>query len=259
MLAWRALDSAAFESGCKHWFSSLTCVLVISKSSINQAQPGNVISLASEAGMASAGQKAGLRRECVNVCSSWWQWIFYADGWMGSIKTFRDGHISVRIQESPKHMFTSHWFQWMGWAEVEKYFALSLPLPAKPSRQPVRIAVIFQLCTCSKRLHKGNGNRKPSSWVWESDVLHSYQLKFSESTAVTSLICRRFLNHCEHPALRHFCPIEFSVPAYTSAEVCHGWGNKKSRCGEGCIHRDLLSSCIAYPSPPSLPTEVIQH
>lgn len=139
---------------------------------------------------------------------------------MGSIKTFRDGHISVCIHESPKHMFTSHWFQWMGWTEVEKYFALSLPLQAKHSGQRVRIAVVFQLCMCSKRLHKANGNRKPSSWVSESGVLHWYQLKFSESTPVTSLTFSRFLNHCEHPGLCRCRSTELSVPAHTFAEVC---------------------------------------
>lgn len=65
------LDSAAFESGCKHGFSPLPYVLVICKSSINQLQPGNVTGLASEIGMASAGQKTRLRREHVNVCTNW--------------------------------------------------------------------------------------------------------------------------------------------------------------------------------------------
>lgn len=55
------MDSGAFEWDCRHSFPSLTCVPVISKPFINQLQPGNVLSLASETGVATPGQDTRLR------------------------------------------------------------------------------------------------------------------------------------------------------------------------------------------------------
>lgn len=132
--AWRGitpLDSAAFQSACKHWFSSLPCVLVISKSSINQLQPGNGISLAGETGMASAGQKTRLRRGGVNVCSPGWQWIFYADGWMASIKTYGEGHLGSHSRKPKAHVYMA--LISVNGLDGGSCSALSLPVQAKHS------------------------------------------------------------------------------------------------------------------------------
>lgn len=60
--------------------------------------------------------------------------------------------IYVPIQESPKRMLTSHWFQQMGWTKVEQYFALSLPVQraACHSRSRFPTLPVFKMAALSK-------------------------------------------------------------------------------------------------------------